>query len=164
MGQLFETIVQFFREDNWQFQQLEGRPVLALQSQGKNGTFASFAEAHDKQDVFIFYTYCSVKAPEAKRLPVSILLTRANYQLMIGNWEFDFEDGEIRYKTSIDVEHDRLSVPLVRNMVLRNLSMVDRYTPAIMAVIYGNKQPLDALREVEGLSREGSSGAETKLE
>jgi hypothetical protein len=29
--------------------------------------------------------------------------------MIIGNFEMDFEDGEIRYKTSIDVEDDSLS-------------------------------------------------------
>jgi hypothetical protein len=150
MSTLFETMTQFFKEDNWTFQQVEGKPMLSMHSTGENGSFASFAEAHEKKQIFIFYTYAPVKAPESKRLPVALLLTRMNYALMLGNWELDFEDGEVRYKTSIDVEGDRLSVALVKNVVIPNLLMVDRYTPAIMAVIYGNKQPLEALQEIDG--------------
>jgi len=41
-------------------------------------------------------------------------LTRANYGMMIGNFEMDFTDGEIRYKTSIDVEGDKLSSALIK--------------------------------------------------
>jgi len=35
---------------------------------------------------------------------VNEFLTRANYGLNIGNFEMDFQDGEIRFKTAIDVE------------------------------------------------------------
>ena len=42
--------------------------------------------------------------PEEMRVPMAEFLTRANYGLRIGNFEMDFEDGEVRYKSSVDFE------------------------------------------------------------
>jgi hypothetical protein len=62
----------------------------------------------------------------------------------------DFEDGEIRYKTSIDVEGDRLSPAMVQQLVYANVLTMHRYLPGIMRVIYGNVSPAEATAEIEG--------------
>ena len=54
-------------------------------------------------------------------------LIRANYGMMIGNFEMDFTDGEIHYKTSIDVEGDKLSSALIKRLVYANVMMMDEY-------------------------------------
>ncbi|NEQ30985.1 MAG: YbjN domain-containing protein [Leptolyngbya sp. SIO4C5] len=56
----------------------------------------------------------------------------------VGNFELDFSDGEIRYKTSLDVEGDRLSQASIKQLVYTNVFTMDRYLPGIEAVIkYG---------------------------
>jgi len=76
-------------------------------------------------------------------------LTRANYGLVVGNFELDFTDGEIRYKTSIDVEGDCLSKALVRAIVYTNIIMMDKYMPGIMALLYANVSPVQAIARAE---------------
>jgi hypothetical protein len=75
-------------------------------------------------------------------------LTRANFGLTIGNFEMDFSDGELHYKTAIDVTGDRLSLPLVENLVQANLVIMDKYLPGIVAVI-GGEHPEAAVANVE---------------
>jgi hypothetical protein len=69
--------------------------------------------------------------------------------MIIGNFEMDFEDGEIRYKTSIDVEGDSLSSALIKRLVYANVMMMDAYLPGIMSVIYGDVSPEDAITQIE---------------
>jgi len=99
--------------------------------------------------VRFLYSICPIRAPEDKRPAVAEFLTRANYGLLIGNFEMDFEDGEIRYKTSIDVEGDRLSPALLRQLTYANVVTMDRYLPGIMSVIYGNVTPVEAIAQIE---------------
>ncbi len=99
--------------------------------------------------MFLFYSYCPVKAPENKRPILGDFLTRANYGLFIGNFEMDYNDGETRYKTSIDVEDDELSPALIKRLVYNNLAVMDKYLPGIMAVIYGGASPTEAIAQVE---------------
>ncbi len=104
----------------------------------------------------MFYSLCPVTAPVDKRLVMAEFLTRANYGLTIGNFEMDFDSGEIHYKTSLDVEGDRLSTALVRQLVYANVAIVDRYLPGIMAVIYGNVLPIDAISQIESSEEDQS--------
>jgi hypothetical protein len=72
--------------------------------------------------------------------------------MTIGNFELDFNDGEIRYKTSIDVEGDHLSSALIKTLVYTNVSMMDQYLPGIKAVIETGVSPEEAIRAIEQLA------------
>jgi hypothetical protein len=146
---IFEEMINFFTADDWPFVQLSGQPALQISFQGENGKWNCYARARDEQQQFVFYSICPVNAPEEKRISVAEFLTRANSGMMIGNFELDFNDGEISYKTSIDVEGDRLSTALIKRLVYANVMMMDEYLPGIFSVVYGNVSPADAIAQIE---------------
>jgi len=150
MGDILDAATSFFKEDGWSFTQLEDQPVLTMGFQGENGQWSCYAQAREEQAQLLFYSVCPVKTPEDRRMAVAEFLTRANYGMFIGNFELDFGDGEIRYKTSIDVDGDRLSEGLVRPLVYANVLMMDRYLPGFMSVIYGSVPPAEAIAKAEG--------------
>lgn len=149
MGAIYDAAVQFFKEEEWVFVEIEGKPALSLNYAGKSGTWSCFAKAEEDKDMMLFYSYCPVKVPENKRPLVGDFLTRANYGLLIGNFEMDYNDGEVRYKTSIDVEGDELSKALVKRLVYDNLAVMDRYLPGVLSEIYGGASPTEAIAQVE---------------
>ncbi|BAZ78766.1 YbjN domain-containing protein [Sphaerospermopsis kisseleviana CS-549] len=146
---IFEEMINFFKNDDWPFVQLSGQPALQIGFHGKNGKWNCYARAREEQQQFVFYSICPVNAPEQKRLAVAEFITRANSGMMIGNFELDFSDGEISYKTSIDVEGDRISSALIKRLVYANVMMMDEYLPGILSVIYGNVSPVDAITQIE---------------
>lgn len=148
-GQIFAEMINFFQQDEWPFYQIEGQPVLQMAFQGDNGKWTCFARAREQQQQMVFYSIFPVNVPENKRLAVAEFISRANYGMIIGNFELDFTDGEIRYKTSIDVEGDRLSFALIKRLVYANVTMMDEYLPGIMSVIYGGAEAGDAIAKIE---------------
>lgn len=147
--QIFNLMIEFFEEDNWEFQWVTGLAVLSMGYRGENGRWICYAQAREAQQQFVFYSVLAVNTPPEKRPDVAEYITRANYGMVIGNWELDYSDGEIRYKTSIDVEGSELTMPLIRQVVYANLFLTDRYLPGIMRVIYGDVAPEDAIAEVD---------------
>ncbi len=146
---ILSKVAQFFQQDEWPYTQNDPH-VLATQFQGANGQFNCYAQAREAEQQFVFYSVCSIKAPAAKYFTVAEFLTRANYGMIIGNFEFDFRDGEIRYKTSIDVEGDTLTLALIKQVVYPNVLMMDRYLSGLMKVIYGGLSPEAAIELIEG--------------
>ena len=61
----------------------------------------------------------------------------------------DFSDGEVRYKTSIDVEGGTLTVAMVRNMILANVFTVEKYLARLNEVVFGKAVPAEAIKEAE---------------
>jgi hypothetical protein len=147
---LFEQIVNFFTQDDWEYKKIKGEPTLLLAFQGRNGTWTCYAKAREQQQQFAFYSICPVNAPETKYLVIAEFIARANSGMIIGNFELDFTDGEIRYKTSIDVKGDFLSFELIKQLVYANVTMMDEYLPGIKSVIESDVEPKDAIAQIEG--------------
>ncbi len=105
----------------------------------------------EPQQVLIF-TVCPTTIPANQRLRISEFITRANKGLIIGNFELDFEDGELRYKASYFFDD---TFPNSEEVFIRNLyatfNMMDRYLPGIMSVIYANVLPSNAISQIENV-------------
>jgi hypothetical protein len=147
--QAFETLGQFLSEDEWHPQRLEGKYVYRVGFAGAHGTTTCYAQIRVDLDQFLFYVLMPIKVSEDRRPAVAEYITRANYGLRIGNFEMDFSDGEVRYKSSLDFEDAPLSAELIRNAVYPAVQTMDKYLPGLMAIIYGDKPPAEAIAEIE---------------
>ncbi|HBL14746.1 MAG TPA: hypothetical protein DD379_25825 [Cyanobacteria bacterium UBA11162] len=144
--EIFEEMVNFFTEDDWSYTKIQGESVLRLAFEGENGKWNCYAKAREKQQQFVFYSICPINVPKNKRKTVSEFLTRANSGMIIGNFELDFNSGEVCYKTSIDVSGDYISSALIKQLVYTNVMMMDKYLPGLKSVISEKISPEDAIR------------------
>lgn len=149
MASILDTMLEFFQEDKWNFTRVQDEPVLSMGVSGKNGKWRCYAKAREEQGQFLFYSICETTVPDDKHAEIAEFLTRANYALVIGNFEMNYNDGEIRYRTSVDVEGDRLNAVLIKNVVYANVVMMDRYLPGILSVIFGGMSPEKAIQMIE---------------
>jgi len=148
-GPIFDAMTEFFEDEDWSSQWLEGKPVLSLPYAGANGKWVCFAQAREEQQQFVFYSVIPVNASPETMKAVVEYITRANYGMIMGNFEFDYRDGEIRYKTSIDVEGVTLTAPLIRQVVYANVLITDRYLPGLLRVIYAQADPATEIQAIE---------------
>jgi hypothetical protein len=146
----WDTLGTFLQEDGWYPQQIEGKHIYRLLYDGKNGRLTCFTDLRMNLAQLLFYAIAPIKTPEDTRLAVSEFITRANFNLRIGNFELDFSDGEVRYKSSLDFEGVDLLPSLIRNTVYPAVNTMDRYLPGLMSVIYGGKTPFEAIDDIEG--------------
>lgn len=149
MSNIIDTITRFFEDDDWAFQRLENAPVLSMGFTGKSGKWMCFAQARELQHQFVFYSVCPINVPVERLHTAAEFIARANYGMIIGNFELDYDDGEIRYKTSIDVEGDTLTPALIKQMVYANVIIMDRYLPGLLKVIFGSATPLEIIADIE---------------
>jgi hypothetical protein len=146
---LFDVLLDFLEIDGWVYKEIEYRRVIALGIEGQNGRFDCYAVVREEERQLTVYSIFPVKVPHHKRYNVAALITMLNYGAIIGNFEMNFYDGEIRYKTSIDVEGDRLTPTLVKHLVYTNVATMDKYLPGIMSLIYGNLSAEEAISRIE---------------
>ena len=146
---IYDALIDFFKTESWPFQTLPQQTALRLAFKGKNGQWDCYAKAREEQQQVVFYSICPVTALKPKRNKIAEFITRANYGLILGNFELDFNEGKIRYKTSIDVEDDRLTTALIRNLVYTNVLTMDQYLPGVLAVLEQDVAPEAAISLVE---------------
>ncbi len=149
MGAGFEAMQRHFQAEGWAAHPLDDQTALELSYQGQGGRWVCYAQVREPQQQFLFYSVCPVKVPPALRPAAAEYLTRANWDLSIGNFEMDWSDGDVRFKTEVEYEGDWAATGLIQRAVYVNLLMLERYLPGLMAVVYGKVDPAEALRQVE---------------
>ncbi len=105
----------------------------------------SLLVTHDEQ-VFQIYMTIPVAANDKKLRPlVAEVATRANHNLVLGCFDFDLDDGNLRYHIGHASFDGRLEDGTVGRLIGTALCTADRYFPAFMRVMFGGHTPADAV-------------------
>lgn len=147
-GRLIDIVMSFFEEDGWHFERVDD-DTLTMGFSGDSGTWRCGAVVNEEQDRFAFFSVLDTKVSPERRAVAAEYITRANFDLVLGNFEMDYSDGEVRFKTSIDVEGGGLTHTMIRNMVYTNCALMDRYMHGLLKVVYGDVSPELAIQEAE---------------
>lgn len=145
---LMASLAEFLEQDQWPIQIIEKDLTLLTAYRGDNGAWQCYLRIWPGRDLISFYSVLPVYVPETLRAIFNEFITRANFGLIIGNFEMDLDDGETRYKTSVDLEGRDPTPTLLRQLLYMNVTTMDKYLPGLLAVLNG-AAPLEALYQVE---------------
>jgi hypothetical protein len=141
-------------EEDRKYEILEGETIIRFHFKGRAGLLLCYGEVDEEKCWLTFYSYMPVNAPPEKMTAVAEFTSRANRGMRVGNFELDFDDGEIRYKTSIDVEGGDLTSKMIDNLLRANLHTIDRYFAGLMELLYGDKSAAEIIKRIETPSGE----------
>lgn len=145
-----DVVVAFLDERSWPYHRVDGRSVVTFPFDGDSEHWQVFVETKDRYDQVVVYSVCPFNIPVEERLAAAEYLTRANYGLIIGNFEMDMDDGEVRFKTSVDVEGSALDTALVRQLVIANIRGMNQYVAGLGAIVEGGRTPKELAADAEG--------------
>ena len=147
-----DAIKAFLRDDDWKFFFDEEKGTfrfgLKIKSKMKHVDYTIIVHETD----YTVYATSPVHADDDDAdcmASMAEFITRANYGLRCGNWEMDYNDGEIRYKVYVDVENIELPASIVKHSIYCAASMFERYGDGIIGVIYGGESPKVAVKKSE---------------
>lgn len=149
MHPIAQAIEALFNREGWKIQKRDERSYT-FGFRGNNNNYNFFARIGENNNTLCVYAMLPMQAPSNKLFEVAEFLHRANYGMIIGNFEMDFNDGEVRYKVSVDMEDNQPNPDHINSMIDCALAMADRYFPGLGAVIFGGQTPAHAIEEVEG--------------
>ncbi len=158
MTKLLDTVAQFFSQNDWQFDRHDEESTLVAGYQGENGKWPFFAWAREDEHQVVLYSQVPAPIPEGKLLAVAEYITRANYDMIIGSFELNLDDGDCRFKTSIDVADGELTIGMVEEMAGANVVMMDRYLYGLIEVVENDVEPAAAIAEVEAETEPSDDG------
>ena len=154
---LIDAVKTFFEEDDWRYTFHEEDDCftggISLGDDCKINSVRFFVAVND--DRITCYHVCNINAQKSNSSAVGEFLHRANYGLNRGNFEMDYNDGEIRYKHRIslsDVQNDAFDA--MRSLMLIGANMFQTYGDGLLAVAFGFKTPEEAVKECENSDEE----------
>ncbi len=148
MGPLLEKAMGYFQSDEWDIHPISDT-VLQTAFKGDNGEWDCLAVVLDNSDHFLFYSIISDRVPESAHRQMSMFLHRANHGLNIGNFEFDVTQGELRFKTSVQVQPDQFTHELFQSLIHHNVLVVDEYYPGIRSIVDNSMSAEAAIMMIE---------------
>lgn len=126
------------------------RATYRFTSSGKGDfEYRGFVEVYENRPGIIIFHYAPFKVPKQYRNAVAEVLVLANYALVSGSIGMDMQDGEVRFKTGVDVMDGAISVAMINELVDYATSMMDQYLPAVAAVIYAGQSPEQAYAKAD---------------
>jgi hypothetical protein len=134
---LYNTLRHMFDEDGWDYHLDAERYLIHASYEGEMGSWEVVALVRPDDNFVLLYSRYPQAVPQERRLVMAELIARANFDLPIGNFELNMDTGELRYKTSLEIEPSVFDVATAYNLLLANLSMMDLHWPAIEAVVDG---------------------------
>jgi len=75
----------------------------------------------------ILYTYSPYKVKEEEKMQVCKKLTEINFDLPIGNFEFNFEKGEVRFKTYTESASSEISEEQLKLLLDANIYTINKF-------------------------------------
>ena len=138
---LFEQIAGFMdvAERRYQSVDVEDSQLIVAEIGGDDGTWSAYIQITDDQErrLIVVHAHLPARIPENNRLKVAQLLTRINYDLIVGNFEMNFDDGGVLLKTTLDLADGQLTQAMFEQMYETNCHMMNEYYAKILSVGFG---------------------------
>lgn len=113
---------------------------FTMQVSDKSHEWGCMLRYFGEQQLMAVYSILPFSVPENHRAEMLAVLSYLNYDLMIGNLEMDLADGELRFKTSIDLEVTGLNELVLSYLLQSNFSLISRLYETLEEVVK-RKQP-----------------------
>ncbi len=101
--------------------------------------------SHDDSIFQVYVNYPVLAKDDKLRPSAAEFVIRANYGLVLGSFEMDMRDGEIRYHVGHLIGDGPLVDGTICHLVGAALSTSDRYFPAFMRLLFGGNTAEDAV-------------------
>lgn len=94
-------------------------------------------------ECFVFLANFSPLTHAERRDDVARYITRANWELLLGNFEMNYDNGEVRFRSSVDFTGRELADTTLRRAILTAMEIVEAHAEALSAVIEGQGDSID---------------------
>jgi hypothetical protein len=144
-----ESITAFLTNEEIGFEEHTESEIIRFNFSGNEANWmVTICNFEDSRQIVVLSVVSSL-VPVERRAEMKEFISTVNFGLLVGNFEMDAEEGEVRFRTGADVDDMVVDQTLVRNLVYGNVSSMDIYISAINKVIHGNMSHQDAVAMVE---------------
>ena len=145
---LFKKIQHRLKEKEIKYTTSDSVIQLNMNIGGVVGKLSMIIDVLDKS--YVTYAVLSNNVSKEHMSNVAEYLHRANFGLLYGNFELDYNDGEIRYKVSTDCEDaNAITKKQIDRSILLPCIMFEKYGNGIIRLMLDIGNPEELIREAE---------------
>jgi hypothetical protein len=145
-GTPFRALVDHCEHNKLKFRASPKKKRIKLNLCRRHALYSCNLQITHEDSVFQIHLSYPVFAKDEKMRPaVTEFFTRANYGLVIGNFEMDMRDGEVRYHIGHVIVDGQLDDDTITHLISTALFTADRYFPSFMQLLFGGTTAEDAV-------------------
>ena len=161
MNAAYEKLIEHLEEHNIRYLTDSDDQSVCADFRGETGTYRMIAQINANDGLFQVFGQSNVRVPPGSRPAIAEAVARANYGLKVGKFEFDADEGDLRFHAAQILTDDSLESETIQRLMGTTIAMLNMYLPAFLSVIYGNELPKEAIRQAEPPRRAPETGAES---
>ncbi len=150
---LSSVVLEYFESQHWHYEVKRNDNDVFIATFGMNLksrlSSCRVLVSVSNDDIQSFAT-CPIKAASEAFPAVIEYITRANFGLKVGKFEFDFRDGEVRYQSILNCSDGTPALRDVERVVDMPFLMLQRYGDGLLKNLMGYGFPEEDIKEVEG--------------
>ncbi|MGN0812258.1 MAG: YbjN domain-containing protein [Candidatus Coproplasma sp.] len=134
---VYATMVRALKAKDWKFREEAEKLTIVSSCSGDDIDMNFIIEVDAEREVITFLSPMPFKTPEDKRVDMAIAVCVANYGMVNGSFDFDINDGEIRFRLTTSYCGCEVGEPFFMDMMSTALSTTDRYNDRFMMLAKG---------------------------
>jgi len=146
--ELLGQLLAYFEMRGWPISQHDTLPLVRMEFATDHAEGVMFVQITPGRRRVVAYAALPDRVPPERRTDVAELLIRANGALSIGNFDLDLDEGEVRFRSGLDLGATPLTDELIDPLVQSCLVSVGDVAPAIADVAAGRRGAKEAIAEV----------------
>ena len=141
-----DTIIEIARNNNWPYQDKDN--LIKIDAEGEKGNWQTFCKCLEDEKRFAYYSLCPSIVPKENISLMAEVLTRINYGLKVGNFEMDYDTGEIHFKTYVDFHSDEIPTEALAQCMYINILTFDQYFQTLLKFIHSTSRDEESIRKL----------------
>ncbi len=154
MSALYAATLKAFKSRGWHYREVPDREVLEADFEAHHGKVMLHAQVFGEAGMVSVVARASFPFPSTHRARVAELLMRTNQQLTVGNFEMDWDNGEVFFRVTNIFPVHRGDEAILAAMVHAAIGEMDRMTPYLGEVCRTPKGELLLLNISDLMARE----------
>ncbi len=134
---VYETICKTLESRDWNFTRHDENLTITCGARGEDLPMDIIIIVNPNAQVVSVYSPMPFKIAEEKRVEAALAVCVANFGLVNGTFDYDFSEGEIRFRIVSSFRESILSEELFNYMVIIAASTVDDYNDKFLMVSKG---------------------------
>lgn len=145
-GSPFQVVVDHCEEAGIKFRAEPDVKGVFFSMRGEMAIYDVALLVTHEDEIFQIYITIPIATTEERLRPlVAEFVTRANHRIVVGHFDYDFDEGRLRYHVGHPFGERGLDDETVGRLFATAMGTADRYFPALMRALVGGETPADAI-------------------
>jgi hypothetical protein len=134
MSALHAAVLNAFKSMGWEYHVVPDAEVVETWFEAHHTKVLVHAQSHAEAGILSVVSNGSFPVPDTHRKAACELLMRTNKELNLGNFEMDWDSGQVMFRVSNIFSPNRFDERVIASLVHASVAEIDRLTPYLAEV------------------------------